>query len=1639
MRSAASFEERTNTLKFFKDLEEKGAARRNKFEKSLQPRLHEHSAGSNVYAYDLRREAAEVKEEADLDLIYNIQKFLIGARAELSEKLEKQRLQMLMPSSSSDLLRVTETSELERLKQIFDRNGYISKEDFVQFFSTVLRDERRRISGSTSSALMSTCSLRPDQLERNDVEGLKALFHAVDSDDAGVVTWDQLIKFMAVMRERALNASLSAEGSLKLHVERARGTVVKHKVPVATISSVPSVPTILCLYHTTLNCSQRLALVDKKTMRRTHDVPLHHATSLALHIPPSEGDPVGSMIFTATLRNSAIYYKLSPNTDIPPYVAGQSHLRKSPVAAAWHAHARKVVCGTSDGDVIFLDPTPSQHQEVVSVHDRPITAITVAPQKYFAYIACIDSGLGIADLEKGKLAARFAPPNDDSGGIHTLEYLSEVGMLASGGYSNLVRLWMSTPSRLGDGVVHTLMDEVDPHCDHVVATWQDKEAFPHVLTSIDAQGMIKLWDLRRNQCLQTTYLAQYSLTALSAAPGGERTLYVLESGTDTHRCEVSTVMLSQEVSCEQAQTLHANTTQHAAVLHDPLLDVAISAVDRSIYAYSLASGTIGSFLPSVAPPGHVITCAALESSGKKVFYGTDKGKIMCVTISTGEERIEFLPLLSSLSSPSKREAGCVNAKPAEATAIQIFEKDETILVGFSEGSLLVFPYIRNVTSFETFNPIQEVNLRTYHGRKVGVTAISPACGSDMIAVTDSSGIVFQFCFQSKRLICRRFSDEQGDFSLPTPVERSDGRPTPVAELNFATDRSVYNAVEGGVAEVRAVCDLFPFGAFISADTKSTFRVWARYPSAPSTKLATWEHFTPRQVCSSASKSVVAAMTFSDSEMELACCDDQGCLVIYDLTSMIRGTRLWDLCEATANAVDDEGLGGSGDKLGSSSGGAVVSLVEYPSTDMAIKNCFIIVKGKPLTALHFIADRNCFVIGEGSGNITLLQRDGTILGHLAPDPKFQAKPFPKYFYNRAEVVEAARKRAQSALNNEAKRKWHSLRRQVVGMKTALRQAVKEYVDVAKQVKDALELENAENVCEQWMDGSVRGGEEAHAMSSAARHRPAGPLPTPPNTPTAVRNLEAEWRVVVRSEHSEVLFDAERSPKNVYRHLVDTTALFEVTHDSDLAATDGGGINAVAAAVAQKLQSACAALFSGIQESMDSEEERLVGSVLLPRDSKPPLLYDPSLFNAFCKPMQHTEHFAAVPEDFAPLPPWATPQVTSTPCTITAPGVEQPVLPVHQFAMPALPQPFDESAITFVDDHDDDQTLRACGEIDRASGPSTSLLSTGAAKKKRSGINRSVAEVKPCVLVSHILPSTAVRRPATPHASAKGTQNDPKKSFAALLHASALQYPLQPSPFFEPGRVAPALTPFLFPQTEEVLVEVDDVRGGSSGMHMSSASNVDTSSIPSAQRSRGSGSRRFMQLMMLNAHRTSLLNRDIVRLACNDESLDDPRTREAQAERAAKEKTDFTIGQMLPAREVDGDRRPASAMGLATTDKIRKGRSGLIGGPINMGPMAERPVTASRAAIYQGDTERRARSSLTLRSPSIVRRESSLAAGTAHEAHEAKDSSFSVSLPRASLSRPANSLATQSLEVQALNFTKFRAQSGRPSSLTGQGVK
>jgi WD40 repeat protein len=205
----------------------------------------------------------------------------------------------------------------------------------------------------------------------------------------------------------------------------------------------------------------------------------------------------------------------------------------------WSPQWQKLYGGGSNGgiSVFSMPPEPSVATPIkCSINDRvhtsTVTHLQVLTTDGSLLSASMDPRLVLQDPTRHAIVAEFAGGHRSA--VRGVTHLVDYGAIASCGFDPEVFVWSLHGQRRGGSGVTTinrpivaLSDPEVPHRPPLVAVhWVPNT--PQLL-SLDAKGLLKVWDLRTYGCAQNVSLSP-SQTAHALAGGAEATLPALAAG-----------------------------------------------------------------------------------------------------------------------------------------------------------------------------------------------------------------------------------------------------------------------------------------------------------------------------------------------------------------------------------------------------------------------------------------------------------------------------------------------------------------------------------------------------------------------------------------------------------------------------------------------------------------------------------------------------------------------------------------------------------------------------------------------------------------------------------------------------------------------------------------------------------------------------------------------------------------------------------------------------------------------------------------------------------------------------------------------------------------------------------------------------
>lgn len=303
------------------------------------------------------------------------------------------------------------------------------------------------------------------------------------------------------------------------------------------------------------------------------------------------------------------------------------------------------------------------------VHDDVITDMLILPTNRTLITCSLDSSINIIDMDRWvvvrDLMNRRREPQYNTGraaaqtnhgiGFFSLSYSDDYDSLIAVGSDHVPLLWLSITHSYRTSRPFQLRDQRQPH-QHTLVNVIAVPSTPQVITA-DRRGMIKVWDVRTLQCVQTM-LAEHSsghnynqnfLSAFTYIPQDQR-IVVGGKGTYVYQYDF---------------LLHPDDADDTGIFFAEYNSKTItftSGAGDTVKTWDALSGCVSNTFKDLAKGS--ITALCLDDRGRKFFIGTTEGEIRCFNHFNGYLLKEYPKRNAEITSI----VYCPNAKSLVATS-----------------------------------------------------------------------------------------------------------------------------------------------------------------------------------------------------------------------------------------------------------------------------------------------------------------------------------------------------------------------------------------------------------------------------------------------------------------------------------------------------------------------------------------------------------------------------------------------------------------------------------------------------------------------------------------------------------------------------------------------------------------------------------------------------------------------------------------------------------------------------------------------------------------------------------------------------------------------------------------------------------
>lgn len=599
---------------------------------------------------------------------------------------------------------------------------------------------------------------------------------------------------------------------------------------------------------------------------------------------------------------------------------------------------------TSNRQFMFIaDETKSD-----KIHDDVITDIIVLSQENKLITCSQDSLIKIFDLyqdEEGKYKVRVGTYKKLEGhkkGVFSIAWNSLHHFLISTGFEHEAFVWVSniraTPFRL--------RDQKCPHQHSLVDVFSVEDS-SQVITA-DIKGMIKVWDIRTFQCIQTLYtenasrskhdLQGFNLSSITFLR--EPYNHIVTAGKKICIFEYEKMMKPQNAD-DQPIVWAAYNSNSLSFL---------TSSNKDIKIWDALTGKISRIFHNLHPSE--ITAVTLDDTGRKFFIGTHSGEVQAFTFSDGQFIKRFPLKRERLIAKSSYPIVSNDSKSSynkEITSLS-YCKDQRLLIATSwEGGVYLLgdrdasegTLIKNLSGIENSS----------HKSDVRCSDFSPAYDLGITGDDSSKVIVWDLINFSKLWEC------------VNPSKLKLGQ-----------------MMRGSITSAKF---LGTFPCFVCSDSTGFLHLWTVKPHhAPYRKVCSWRNYD----ISTKITPMVTCMEFHNENFYLYTGDERGNICVWDMEPIF----------------EHAGIQSKGSKLSQLRKGADIPSFQNDSVPLQMSWK---AHSEGIKAIQIIYEPSSILTTSQSSECILWNADGVLMDSLCQEDRKDSFNFPIQEMKRLKVEQS----------------------------------------------------------------------------------------------------------------------------------------------------------------------------------------------------------------------------------------------------------------------------------------------------------------------------------------------------------------------------------------------------------------------------------------------------------------------------------------------------------------------------------------------------------------------------------------------------------------------------------------------------------
>ena len=455
------------------------------------------------------------------------------------------------------------------------------------------------------------------------------LFRAVDHTATGRVTWDTFLAYMfdSVMKGKAGTASHDDIRPYSF-VNRAAPSAFRRAAHIRHDSRIACV-----VVHRHEKDRHSLCFVDDGNMRTPREkelkVPVAHGYLICFEVVPSH-----ELIVVSTADAHVRIFDLSTQ---------QCKMHKrcavSVTKVKWNVRQRRLYCGLRNGSVQVWDISRCTKQlefdrrvplePVIEVCSEPhtdaVTDMLFLPFDGHLVTSSLDSHIKCLNVRTLRVMRTLSGHGK---GVNHITYSHQYNMLVSAGHDYCPLCWATN---VPSSKFYRLRDGNKPHSSRIVGIHL-VQSTPQCV-SCDTQGLIKIWDIRTMQCVQT----------LCCEPGrGKDELTAMQFHTLAYHTGKKQLLVCARRKAYLFQynvrdrNMSSKTAMDFAIVgtwYNPRQGALYTCSRKDLRSWDLLSGS--PVLIAIGVVREDIVSIAVDREGRKCYLGCFDGSVAAVSTTQG--------------------------------------------------------------------------------------------------------------------------------------------------------------------------------------------------------------------------------------------------------------------------------------------------------------------------------------------------------------------------------------------------------------------------------------------------------------------------------------------------------------------------------------------------------------------------------------------------------------------------------------------------------------------------------------------------------------------------------------------------------------------------------------------------------------------------------------------------------------------------------------------------------------------------------------------------------------------------------------------------------------------------------------------